>query len=939
MADADDDLRFAQILLQLGHVTKEQVRECAAELARRADDGTSVGLGDLLVRKGYLTLGQVEEAFRLRESAVTLVCTVCASSSPVVRYDQKKTYRCRCGAALKPPAPTGRSASTVTFNLKALPDEVRKAAADPEKLFGKYVLLKELGRGGMGVVFRAWDTALQRPVAIKFLLGEGQNPTDIQRFLREAQTAGSLNHPNIIATLDAGEIEGRYFIAMHYVDGHSLHGRRLPLRRALEVLRTAALAVDHAHENGIIHRDLKPHNIMVDQKGKPFVMDFGLARAVTGNSQLTQSGMVMGTPSYMAPEQAQGDTKRMGKRLDVYALGATLYELLTGRPPFDGKSPLDVMMKVVRQDPTPVRRLAPSVPAEVEVICEKAMEKDPARRYASAKALADDLNRFLHGDPILARPASVMAKVRKRVRKNRALMLPVVAAGAILVAGACGWIVWRSNRAGQVRALVRDADRTFDEGRLKEALDLYTRADGVSPGDAHVGGRIKDCRRKIDADRADVERARDEQKEREARRALAQPKFDQGMLHLKSAQPDLYRAGSTLEGARRRAKESIAAFNEASALCPEHHDAFFQRGCAQLLLLEYDPAVASFSRAIELNPRFVLPLIERGLMYMHRYVVGQMDFAVAVREGHPIFEWRRQALADLTAAEQAGLAEKKDYVQALKLFAENKYVESIAICTRIIAADAGNEAALKLRGDGYHLGMDLDALARGDPAHRQFLERSIQDYSRAIELRVNYPEALAMRAIAFGKLGNAEGRRADIAAALKIDPVNFLMLWERGKMAADAGDFNGAIASYTEAIKARPETYLARVNRASSYGNRGASTKASAGPAAARADFEAGIADLKKAVETNPDHMFAWQLMGAIYSQMGLNAEAIAAMEKALSIDDRFPVTWSNLGATRQNMGDLKGAREAYRKAIERGHPKRDELENRIRQIDIDLKK
>jgi WD40 repeat protein/serine/threonine protein kinase len=282
------------------------------------------------------------------------------------------------------------------------------------RYFGDYELLEEIACGGMGVVYRARQVSLNRIVALKMILaGQFASPEDVQRFHREAESAANLDHPNIVPVYEVGEHEGQHYFSMKLVDGGSL-AQRLPKgefghitkslqRKAVKLLATVARAVHHAHQRGVLHRDLKPGNILIDNQITPYVTDFGLAKRVEGSADRTHSGVIVGTPSYMAPEQARSE-KVLSKAVDVYSLGAILYEMLTGRPPFKANTPLDTVLQVIDGAPESVRRLNPVVDLDLETICLKCLDKRPHRRYPSAEALAEDLENWLESKPILARP-------------------------------------------------------------------------------------------------------------------------------------------------------------------------------------------------------------------------------------------------------------------------------------------------------------------------------------------------------------------------------------------------------------------------------------------------------------------------------------------------------------------------------------------------------
>jgi tetratricopeptide (TPR) repeat protein/tRNA A-37 threonylcarbamoyl transferase component Bud32 len=289
-----------------------------------------------------------------------------------------------------------------------------------------FEILEELGRGGMGVVYKARHLRLKRIVALKMILAGAHASRDlIARFLTEAQAVAQLQHPHIVQIYEIGEQGGLPFFSLEFVEGGSLErelaGRPQDPARAAQRAEILARAMHVAHQKGIVHRDLKPGNILLTRDGTPKITDFGLAKDLGSEHPRTEAGSVLGTPSYMAPEQAFGKLDRIGPPTDVYALGAILYEMLTGRPPFLGATPMDTLLLVRTTEPVPVRRLQPRAPRDLETICSKCLQKDPGKRYGSAQDLADDLQRWLEHKPILARPAGFVEVTAKWVRRNRAL--------------------------------------------------------------------------------------------------------------------------------------------------------------------------------------------------------------------------------------------------------------------------------------------------------------------------------------------------------------------------------------------------------------------------------------------------------------------------------------------------------------------------------------
>jgi serine/threonine protein kinase len=293
----------------------------------------------------------------------------------------------------------------------------------PGRPFGNYELLAEVGRGGMGVVYKAIQKDLNRLVALKMVLaGTLSDDKDIQRFRTEAEAAGRLQHANIVQVYEVGIVEGCHFYSMEFIEGHSLSARLsagpLSNQAAARYVQFIAQAVQYAHRHDILHRDLKPSNILLDADDQPHVADFGLAKKLDDSGQ-TRTGAVMGTPSYMSPEQAAGRIRELRPTSDVYSLGAILYELLTGRPPFKSETALDTLLQVLERQPAPPRLLNHKVDRDLETICLKCLEKDPKQRYASAEALAEDLQRFLNGDSISARSFNVFDRLTRTLDRNQ----------------------------------------------------------------------------------------------------------------------------------------------------------------------------------------------------------------------------------------------------------------------------------------------------------------------------------------------------------------------------------------------------------------------------------------------------------------------------------------------------------------------------------------
>ncbi len=373
--------------------------------------------------------------------------------------------------------------------------ETGQIASDPSeplrvRYFGDYEIVREIARGGMGVVFQARQVTLNRPVALKMILaGQLADETDIRRFYTEAEAAANLDHPGIVPIHEVGQHDGQHYFSMGFVEGQSLSQRissgPLPAREAAELMRRVAEAIQYAHERGVIHRDLKPANILLDKSGNPRVTDFGLAKKVQGDSGLTGSGQIMGTPSYMPPEQAGGKRGEVGPPADVYALGATLYCLLSGRPPFQAGSVMDTVLQVIGDEPVAPRRLNPSVPRNLETVCLKCLEKDPARRYRSAAALGEDLRRFLAGEPISARPVGRAERAWRWSRRNPLAAALITLVVVLTTAGTATitalWLRAETQRRAAVAAGLR-AERARAEAIAASDRAEKSRQEAVTAG-------------------------------------------------------------------------------------------------------------------------------------------------------------------------------------------------------------------------------------------------------------------------------------------------------------------------------------------------------------------------------------------------------------------------------------------------------------------------
>jgi eukaryotic-like serine/threonine-protein kinase len=391
----------------------------------------------LAFSRGQLTQEQIDR--------ITAHLTHCAECCAVLDAFPNDEFISR----LRPRSRSALPAATVRCAAGAL-CPIGNGAVPPERsMVPGYEIISELGRGGFGVVYKARQAGLGRLVALKVLLAP-DGPEDRVRFHREAASQAALHHPNIVEIHDYDTTpSGQPYVVMELVEGGSLASRLAdkPLTSdgAATLVRTLALAVECAHRRDIIHRDLKPANILLDTGGAPKIADFGLVKRIECGPELTATGAILGTPSYMAPEQARPDTNPLGPAADIWALGAVFYECLTGRPPFLAANVTDTLLQLVECEPVPPCQLQPKTPRDLETICLKCLRKEPTKRYASAADLAEDLARFQTGEPIRARPVSVWERGRKWVRRKPAQAV-VIALLLLLVCGTVGGWWWHEHR-------------------------------------------------------------------------------------------------------------------------------------------------------------------------------------------------------------------------------------------------------------------------------------------------------------------------------------------------------------------------------------------------------------------------------------------------------------------------------------------------------------
>jgi serine/threonine-protein kinase len=843
------------------------------------------------------------------------VCASCPELLPVVRKHWLQMRRLRADlAALFPPldVPTTKPNAAVTPPSEPTPRPPERMALP--RIPG-YEVEGVLGRGGMGVVYQARHLRLNRRVALKMLLaGDYAGPHDLARFQHEAEAVAGLRHPNIVQVYDVGDHDGRPYFTMELVEGGSLAeklaGEPQAAREAAALVVTLAEAVQVAHQGGIVHRDLKPSNILLTADGTPKISDFGLARRLEGGAGLTQSGALLGTPSYMASEQARGQTRAIGPATDTYALGAILYELLTGRPPFRGETAAETMQQVIAEEPVPPSRLNARLPRDLETICLKCLHKDPGNRYPTAGEFAADLERFLKHEPIQARPPGRLERCLRWVRRRPAAAGLLAAVVLMVAAGAVGaWLLCQQRTAArarqaqtdqEVRRVVERARGPLEEGwqaadlaKLTEARAEANRAAGI----ARSGGASAAVHQEAEAFMED------------AAERLERAKKDRALLE---------------------ALLDVSTPPEASAYSQpsvdEQYAAAFRRWG-----LDVDRATeAEVVERLRQEPEVVVQELIAGLdaWMMERR-----------RQKRPQAQWRRL----FRVADRLDQSDQRRRLRALLVADSPPRVETVAglvgvgspwpalwelargnawrgmlavrkeidlgkepVLTVVLVAracaevgdTAGAEEVLRQAAAARPDQVVL-LIALGKLLERQRLEEAIGYYRAVRSQRRSLGIVLSQALVRAGRAKQGEEVLRELA---RQQPDNPAMHFYLGVNLSGQRKHGEAEAAYRKAIALQPDFPEA-------YSNLGAALNEQ------RKHGEAEAAS-RKAIALQPDVAQAYSILGNALSGRHRYGEAEAAYRKAIGLEPDFPEAHTNLGNALFAQKKYREAEAAHRKAI-----------------------
>jgi tetratricopeptide (TPR) repeat protein len=776
-------------------------------------------------------------------------------------------------------------------------------------VFGRYRVEGLLGRGGMGAVYRAHDTQLDRPVALKVPnLADGDRARPVERFLREARAAARLQHPNICPVFEAGEIGGTVYLSMALVDGQPLaqrlRGGPLPPAEAAALVRTVALAMAEAHRAGVVHRDLKPANVLLNARGEPVVMDFGLARDARfrGEERLTRDGALVGTPAYLPPEQVGGE--EAGPAGDIYSLGVVLYECLTGRVPFRAASLGELVAQIERDPPPPPSGLRPGLPAWLEAVCLRALAKRPGDRFPSMEAFAVALAPFATGSPAPSPPGETTEFRPPRRRRG-----PLVAAGAALLAAALGAILYVVTDRGTV------------EVRVVPAADVRVEVDGQEVTLTNGGAvmRVRAGEHGLEVTGKDFETHSDRFRVKRGETTVVEvplrPKGRAGGGAGQAAARE--RLAALLRRGREHARagryqEAGRVAEEALRLDPQSPGALAMRAHAAAVGGRRGAAATDAAAALRLNPDEAFAYYVRAML---AYDEGRLDAAIA----------------DLTVFLRLSRAEGRETAynnRGWAYFRKGEYHQAVADTTEALKHDRDLALAYAHRGAALvHLGdyekalADYDECVKRAPASprwygfRSAVRARLGDLPKAkadMEMAVKFgapadasppalpdpPRPVARKTLtaaeqaeldrALAELGRAtDGNQHEQAVravdrALRVEPTNFRALAHRAFALAGLRRLDEALRDANEAVRLGPQSAVAYTARGSVHSQRG--------------QLVAAVADHTVAVRLSPSNHFAWNNRGYAYLRLGVYGQAVADETEALTRAPGYVLALANRG-------------------------------------------
>lgn len=916
--------------------------------------------------------------------SVTFQCPKCGKRYVLENErDSSRPYSCiSCQVALKvvkieEPLEKDLPADLLSSFAEAPPEVKEAFEREHGMMAGKYVIVKKIGRGGMGTVYKAWDITLKRYVAVKIILPSFEDPLnredDVKRFVREARLAAKLVHNNILQIYEIGKDKDNYYISMEYVDGGTLEDyyknkcsarrtgkpSREDIRVFLGLMGQVITGMDYAHSHNVIHRDIKPENILlaIGQDGEivPKIADFGLAKETDIEKKLTMTGAIMGTPSFMSPEQASA--RRVGPSGDVFSLGAVLYRVCAGADPFDGDNFMEVINKVINNDPVTPSQLNPVIPKDLDIIIMKALAKEPRMRYATAGDFTADIERFLNGDPIEARPVSTIYKISRKLYRNKLASAAIAGGIVILILSLAFFGISRYRTNQKAREYLSNADGFFAAQDWDKALESYSRYLALARDDKAAEAKKLGCEKKI----SEKKKALEESARIQALENQALKEVQEAWGYAVMVFPAFYRADSRMEDVWRQIDEAIKRLEASVKKHPTAMGYFY----ASMLYREKNnlkSAEYNLTKAIETDKDFVLAYQMRGIVYFEQFleklimadremtsaekselerVLDQKAFQdfekiktpMDIPKPFDIYKPLFEAIRTKAAPDDVIQALKKGY----KTYNSEEFLLWIAyfyaLKDDIETAEGYVNDVIKIKpkyAKAYYLRGSLRAL-------KNDFDGAIGDFTKAIEITSNPAQFYCDRALVKYMAKDMDGAFADYSKAAEVDPGYARAYYGRGNIKVKKDDLKGAIDDYSAVVRIDPKD-------ANGYYNRGRAKSDLRDLDGAMADFSSAVAlvpgfanayssraavrfekndfkgafeDCSAAIKADPKHANAYNMRGLARLKQGDYSGAVDDFTEAVQIDRSLGVAYLNRADANIADGDLKGAVEDYSAFLE----------------------
>lgn len=770
-----EDRSLMHTLLTRGGLSQEEIDQALRERDRLETSGEKLSLGQVLIRMQLLDI----RAF-----------------SKMLEASKKKPEKCPiCGSPLEDDS--GKSRCEKCHFVEG---QVMDGPA-----LDNYIVIAEIARGGVGIVYRARQRAVNREVAVKVL--KNIDEKSVKRFFQEIEIVGKLEHPNIVRVHDAGEQRGTYYLAMEYVDGGTLRQvmeKKSSDSKILKWMEQILTGIQFAHEHGIIHRDLKPENILLTKEGVPKISDFGLAKTVDRKASLTKTGLPMGTPYYMSPEQVEAD-RAIDHRTDIYSMGVILYETLSHRLPFTGKTIMSLYRKIVDHDFLPPRRLNRKISRDLESIILRAMAKDPRDRYQSARQFAEDISRFLHRKPVAARKGGLAAGL-KALQRWKKYFLPLCCLLLLAIVAVLAVALLHKEKPARAPAPAPGRDFTAELHLAQKKIDALDFPGAVSELDRVVAA-APDHRQALSA-RAIAHYF-------SGNPSAAILDSERILSGKKSAEAHLYRGAARSKQGRHQ--EALDDFTEAIGLSPSLPRAFYYRGVSHYRLGDADKAVADFAEAARLDDNyFVCHCSLAIVLYEQKKLqeaIAALDRAQKVRPGNSLAPSLKITMYFNTCDFEAAAREVDTVIAEVEPQAERSPLEEEFL-------DGGpllcSIAELPLT-ENYGLDMMSQMTSKGPEALARLYPNMAKVFyyfeayeemsllvSQGMLLFPNNPDLIKWRGAASLGKGNYKSAISDLKTALKKDPDDWQALYFRGKAYLESGQKEQALADWQKSLEINP---------------------------------------------------------------------------------------------------------------------------------------